>query len=104
MLARAWAVVEERFSLRLGQWVIFDRGVGLAAVVALSSWLPIFLMRGTYSSILRFSGGRTMVGLTGKGKSWLCESCDADRVARHRREFAAIAAAAAATPVAARDA
>ena len=48
--------------------------------------------------------GRTMVGLTGKGKSWLCESCDADRVARHRREFAAIAAAAAATPVAARGA
>lgn len=51
------------FSLRLGRWVVFEREVGFAMVVALSCWLPIFLMRGTYSSILRFSGGRTMVGL-----------------------------------------
>ena len=57
------AAVLVAFSLRLGRWEIFDREVGLAAVIALSSWLPIFLMRGTYSSILRFSGGRTMVGL-----------------------------------------
>lgn len=57
------AAVLVAFSLRVGQWVIFDAAVGLASVVALSSWLPIFLIRGTYSSILRFSGGRTMVGL-----------------------------------------
>ncbi|WP_256837423.1 nucleoside-diphosphate sugar epimerase/dehydratase [Sphingopyxis sp. KK2] len=57
------AAVLVAFSLRLGRWEIFDASVGLASVIALSSWLPIFLMRGTYSSILRFSGGRTMVGL-----------------------------------------
>jgi FlaA1/EpsC-like NDP-sugar epimerase len=57
------AAVLVAFSLRLGRWVIFEPEVGLAAVIALSSWLPIFLIRGTYSSILRFSGGRTMVGL-----------------------------------------
>ncbi|MBL8650337.1 MAG: polysaccharide biosynthesis protein [Sphingopyxis sp.] len=57
------AAVLVAFSLRLGRWEIFDAGVGLASVIALSSWLPIFLIRGTYSSILRFSGGRTMVGL-----------------------------------------
>ncbi|HMQ18347.1 MAG TPA: nucleoside-diphosphate sugar epimerase/dehydratase [Sphingopyxis sp.] len=57
------ASVPIAFSLRLGRWEVFDREVGLAAVIALSCWLPIFLMRGTYSSILRFSGGRTMVGL-----------------------------------------
>ena len=57
------AAVLVAFSLRLGQWRIFESAVGLASVIALSSWLPIFLMRGTYSSILRFSGGRTMVGL-----------------------------------------
>jgi FlaA1/EpsC-like NDP-sugar epimerase len=57
------AAVLVAFSLRLGHWEVFDREVGLAAVIALSSWLPIFLIRGTYSSILRFSGGRTMVGL-----------------------------------------
>ena len=57
------AAVLVAFSLRLGRWEIFDAAVGLASVIALSSWLPIFLMRGTYSSILRFSGGRTMVGL-----------------------------------------
>ena len=39
---------------------------------------------------------RTMVGLTGKGKAWLCLACDAGRIDRHCREFAAIAAAAAA--------
>ena len=57
------AAVLVAFSLRLGQWRVFESAVGLASVIALSSWLPIFLMRGTYSSILRFSGGRTMVGL-----------------------------------------
>lgn len=57
------AAVLIAFSLRLGRWEVFDAGVGLASVIALSSWLPVFLMRGTYSSILRFSGGRTMVGL-----------------------------------------
>lgn len=57
------AAVLVAFSLRLGRWEVFDAAVGVASVIALSSWLPIFLMRGTYSSILRFSGGRTMVGL-----------------------------------------
>lgn len=57
------AAVLVAFSLRLGRWVVFEPEVGLASVIALSSWLPIFLLRGTYSSILRFSGGRTMVGL-----------------------------------------
>jgi hypothetical protein len=33
--------------------------------------------------------------LTGKGKPWLCEHCDADRLARHVAEFEAIRAAAA---------
>jgi hypothetical protein len=41
-------------------------------------------------------GRKSMHGLTGKGKPWLCEHCDADRLEKHRRDFAALVAAAAA--------
>lgn len=40
---------------------------------------------------------KTVHGLTGKGKPWLCAQCDADRLAKHRRDFAALVAAAAAS-------
>lgn len=51
------------FSLRMGEWYLFTRPVIIVIVVALACWLPIFLARGVYSTIVRFSGGRTMVGL-----------------------------------------
>ncbi|WP_151702489.1 leucine-rich repeat domain-containing protein [Nitrincola alkalilacustris] len=40
-------------------------------------------------------GDKSMVMLTGKGKSWLCTLCDADRIKRHVARFKAIADAAA---------
>ena len=44
-------------------------------------------------------GRKAMHQLTGKGKAWACEHCDHARLEAHRREFADIAAAAAADPV-----
>lgn len=40
--------------------------------------------------------GKTLHQTTGKGVPWLCETCDADRLARHVAEFESIRAAAAA--------
>lgn len=39
--------------------------------------------------------GKTLHQTTGKGLPWLCETCDAERLARHVAEFEAIRAAAA---------
>lgn len=37
-------------------------------------------------------GEKTMLSLTGKGKPWLCSSCDAARIAKHVAEFEKIVA------------
>lgn len=50
-------------SLRVGEWNLFTRPVYILSVVALFLWFPIALRRGIYLSIIRFSGGRTMMGL-----------------------------------------
>lgn len=51
------------FSLRLGQWNLWDRGIGVVAVVALGLWLTIFLWRGTYNAVVRFAGLGTMMDI-----------------------------------------
>jgi FlaA1/EpsC-like NDP-sugar epimerase len=48
------------FSLRLGEWHLWNGPVVLVLMVSLGVWLPVFLMRGIYQSILRFMGARTM--------------------------------------------
>lgn len=50
-------------SLRVGEWNLFTRPVFILSAVALVLWFPIALRWGIYLSIIRFSGGRTMMGL-----------------------------------------
>ena len=51
------------FSLRLGEWRLWDNAVGIVIMVTLMLWAPIFISRGIYRSIIRFIGSRTMVGI-----------------------------------------
>jgi FlaA1/EpsC-like NDP-sugar epimerase len=51
------------FSIRMGVWDLFGPTVGLAIAVAIPSWLVAARSRGVYRSIIRFSGGRTMIDL-----------------------------------------
>lgn len=52
------------FSLRLGEWQLWAAPVGIVIVVSLALWLPLFLVRGIYRSIVRFTGTRTMIRIT----------------------------------------
>ncbi|MCD1590089.1 polysaccharide biosynthesis protein [Qipengyuania citrea] len=51
------------FSLRLGVWDLLSPAVAGVIVASLAVWLPIFLARGVYRSVLRFVGSRTMLGI-----------------------------------------
>lgn len=51
------------FSLRLGEWELWDREIAAVSIVALVLWLPTFVLRGIYHSVVRFIGTRTMVGI-----------------------------------------
>ena len=57
------AAVWISFSLRLGEWRIWDRGVASVIVASLALWFPIFMWRGIYRSVVRFVGSRTMIGI-----------------------------------------
>jgi FlaA1/EpsC-like NDP-sugar epimerase len=57
------AAVWISFSLRLGQWDLWSPAIGSVVVVALSLWLVIFLGRGTYQYVVRFSGLGTMIDI-----------------------------------------
>lgn len=50
-------------SLRVGEWQLFTRPVLLLSLAGLIFWFPIAWWSGIYLSIIRFSGGRTMMGL-----------------------------------------
>lgn len=50
-------------SLRVGEWQLFTLSAGNLALVALALWFPIAWQCGIYLSIIRFAGGRTMMGL-----------------------------------------
>ncbi len=47
------------FSLRLGEWYLWNNAVGIVIMVTLLLWAPIFISRGIYRSIVRFIGSRT---------------------------------------------
>lgn len=51
------------FSLRIGQWELFSRPIVIFTAAALLLWYPIAWRMGVYLTIIRFSGGRTMMGL-----------------------------------------
>lgn len=51
------------FSLRLGEWYLLTPSIMLVTAISLTCWFPVALWRGVYRSIIRFSGGRTMMGL-----------------------------------------
>lgn len=51
------------FSLRLGEWELWNLPIGLFALTCLCLWLPIFWYQGIYRSVVRFMGSRTMVGI-----------------------------------------
>jgi len=51
------------FSLRMGEWDLFSPAIGTVALVALVLWLPLFIVRGIYRSVVRYMGTRTMVGI-----------------------------------------
>ena len=50
-------------SLRVGEWELFTRPVLLLSLAGLVFWFPIAWRCGIHLSIIRFSGGRTMMGL-----------------------------------------
>lgn len=50
-------------SLRVGEWQLFTPPVAILSGVALCLWFPVALWCGIYLSIIRFAGGRTMMGL-----------------------------------------
>lgn len=51
------------FSLRLGIWQLSGRAVTVVIITSLAAWLPIFLLRGTYRTIVRFLGTRTALNM-----------------------------------------
>lgn len=51
------------FSLRLGEWELWSQAIGMVSIASLAIWLPLFLFRGVYRSVMRFIGSRTMVVL-----------------------------------------
>lgn len=51
------------FSLRLGEWHLWNTAVATVLVVSLLTWLPLFLARGIYQSIVRFMGARTVANI-----------------------------------------
>ncbi len=51
------------FSLRLGEWDLWSPAVATVILASLAIWLPIFLIRGIYRSVMRFIGSRTMLGI-----------------------------------------
>ncbi|MES2987603.1 MAG: nucleoside-diphosphate sugar epimerase/dehydratase [Pseudomonadota bacterium] len=56
-LAAVWIA----FSLREGEWRIWSPALGKFAGVTLLLWMPIFISRGIYHSIIRYIGSRTMM-------------------------------------------
>ncbi len=48
------------FSLRLGEWQLWTTPVVIVIAASLGVWLPLFMLRGIYRSIVRFMGVRTM--------------------------------------------
>lgn len=51
------------FSLRYGEWQLLTPAVGVVLAVTATIWLPLFLVRGIYRSVIRFMGLRTMTNI-----------------------------------------
>ena len=51
------------FSLRLGEWDLWSRGIGVAIVAALIVWFPIAARGGVYRAIFRIAGAGAMITL-----------------------------------------
>lgn len=51
------------FSLRLGEWDLLSRPAAITAAVALPSWFACAWWFGTYQTIIRSTGNRTMIDL-----------------------------------------
>ena len=51
------------FSLRVGEWDLWSSAIGSVVAVTLPLWLVIFLWRGTYQYVVRFSGLGTMIDI-----------------------------------------
>jgi FlaA1/EpsC-like NDP-sugar epimerase len=51
------------FSLRLGAWDLWSPTIATVILASLAVWLPIFLIRGVYRSVMRFVGSRTMINI-----------------------------------------
>lgn len=51
------------FSLRLGEWDLWSPAIATVTAAALVLWLPLFLFRGIYRTVVRYIGSRTMMGI-----------------------------------------
>lgn len=51
------------FSLRLGEWQLWNSAISTVAIVALLIWWPISLSQGIYRTVVRFIGSRTMIAI-----------------------------------------
>lgn len=58
------AAVWIAFSLRLGEWQLWNNSVRTVLITSLATWLIVFLARGTYKSMVRFTGIRTITDIT----------------------------------------
>lgn len=64
LLLDAWLCVLAvlvSFSLRLGEWQLWNSAIVTTIGACLGLWLPIFLWRGIYRSVVRFIGIRTIL-------------------------------------------
>jgi len=53
------------FSVRFGEWSLWNPAIAAVSLAALMLWLPIFAYRGIYRTVVRFIGSRTMLGIAG---------------------------------------
>lgn len=57
------AAVWIAFSLRVGEWDLWSPAIVAVVSVTIPLWLVIFLLRGTYQYVVRFSGLGTMIDI-----------------------------------------
>lgn len=50
-------------SLRIGEWAFWGQPLAVVSATGMAFWLPVAIIMRIYSSLIRFSGGRTLFGL-----------------------------------------
>lgn len=51
------------FSLRMGEWILWNEGIAKLIFGAFAIWLPIFMVMNVYQTIFRYAGSGTIINL-----------------------------------------